>query len=110
MVPAAFVMLESLPLTANGKLDRKASAGPGEGCVCAAARTRPAGGDRGDAGGIWQELLGVERSVGSDNFFELGGHSLLVVQDAGAAARVGLRAEIRARVRQSDAGGAGGQI
>ena len=80
MVPAAYVMLESLPLTANGKLDRRALPAP-EGSGLRGAGVRAAArGDRGSLGGIWPEVLQVERVGRQDHFFELGGHSLLAVQ------------------------------
>jgi amino acid adenylation domain-containing protein len=81
MRPAAYVLLEHLPLSANGKIDRKA------------LREPEYGGDRaGDTyvpprnaieeivAEIWQDVLKVERVGVHDNFFELGGHSLLATQ------------------------------
>ncbi|MEA2691483.1 MAG: hypothetical protein QOJ16_870, partial [Acidobacteriota bacterium] len=82
MVPAAFVLLDRLPITANGKLDRRALAAlrpaaeePGEG-PSAALRTPI---DE-MLSGIWGELLGRERVGIDDSFFDLGGHSLLATQ------------------------------
>jgi amino acid adenylation domain-containing protein len=81
MVPTAFVVLESLPLTRNGKVDRQALPAP-----------EAVGGERSEddimprnpteevLAGIWQHLLGVEHLSVEDNFFELGGHSLLATQ------------------------------
>jgi amino acid adenylation domain-containing protein len=81
MIPAAFVFLDALPLTSHGKVDR-----------AALARLTPAAvaeGGAGDAprspveemiGGIWAELLGLERVGIKDDFFALGGHSLLAIQ------------------------------
>ena len=91
MVPAAFVLLDALPLTANGKLDREALPAPDESAVARAAvrsaRTaRPS--RRWPRSG--REVLGVERVGAHDNFFELGGHSLLVIQVVERLRRVGL--------------------
>ena len=81
MVPSAFVMLESLPLTANGKVDRKALPDPDwflsqrQGAyqeLQTESQRR--------LGAIWRELLGVEQVGLEDDFFDLGGHSLLATQ------------------------------
>ncbi|HEX2523937.1 MAG TPA: phosphopantetheine-binding protein, partial [Terriglobia bacterium] len=82
MVPSAFVVMEKLPLTANGKVDRKALPQPEQ------ERAMEMGeeyvGPRNEVekklAGIWCEVLGVERVGIHDNFFELGGHSLLATQ------------------------------
>ena len=80
MVPAAYVRMERMPLTANGKLDRKALPMP-EGNVYA-VRTYEAPHGEVETGlvGIWADLLNVGRIGRQDNFFELGGHSLLAMQ------------------------------
>jgi amino acid adenylation domain-containing protein len=83
MVPAEFVMLDSFPLTANGKVDRRALPAP--------SQTRPElekafVGFRTSAeeilADIWAQVLGVDRIGVHDNFFDLGGHSLLATQVA----------------------------
>ena len=78
MVPAALVVLDELPLNANGKVDRRrlpAPEGRPEGMEYVAPRTPT---ERVLAG-IWAEVLRVERVGIEDNFFELGGHSLLIL-------------------------------
>ncbi|MFY9622653.1 MAG: amino acid adenylation domain-containing protein [Pyrinomonadaceae bacterium] len=81
MVPSAFVMMKSLPMTSNGKVDRRALPAP--------EHTRPEL-DGGFAAprtiveeimaGIWMQVLEIERVGINDNFFDLGGHSLLATQ------------------------------
>jgi amino acid adenylation domain-containing protein/FkbM family methyltransferase len=79
MIPSAFVMLEQLPLTTNGKLDHKALPEP-EGRfepVTPVAMRTPVEEMLAD---IWSETLGVAEVGVNDNFFNLGGHSLLVTR------------------------------
>ena len=79
MLPAAYVMLESLPLTANGKLDRKALPSPGADAYATREYEAPVGEMETLLARLWAEVLKVERVGRNDNFFELGGHSLLAV-------------------------------
>ncbi|MGJ0490395.1 non-ribosomal peptide synthetase, partial [Methylobacter sp.] len=80
MVPVAFVHLEALPLTANGKLDRKALPAPEGDAYGAREYEAPQGETEQALAAIWAELLKVDQVGRHDNFFELGGHSLLVVK------------------------------
>jgi amino acid adenylation domain-containing protein len=91
MIPAAFVVLDALPLNANGKVDRAALPAPG--------RLRPEleqtyVAPRGDVervlAGLWSEVLGVERVGVQDSFFALGGDSIRSVRIAGLAKEKGL--------------------
>jgi len=77
MVPAAIVLLKQMPLTPNGKLDRRALPPPGLEAYSIKQYEAPQGAIEEQLAGIWQELLRVERVGRTDNFFELGGHSLL---------------------------------
>ena len=95
MVPSAFVMLEQLPHTASGKLDRRALPAPELGAYGSRQYLAPQGEIEEILAGIWQELLGVERVGRSDNFFELGGHSLLIVQMLERLRRVGVSTPVR---------------
>jgi acyl carrier protein len=81
MVPAAFVTLESLPLTGSGKVDRRALPRPeGERPRLEREYVPPASEVEEALAGIWAEALGIARVGVQDNFFELGGHSLLATQ------------------------------
>jgi amino acid adenylation domain-containing protein len=81
MMPSSFLLLDHLPLTANGKLDRRSLPTPSpsrpelaQDFIAARTVTQEL------LSGIWSELLRVERIGIDDNFFELGGHSLLATQ------------------------------
>ncbi|CAA9203061.1 amino acid adenylation domain-containing protein [Flavobacterium collinsii] len=80
MVPMIWVELAELPLTSNGKLDRKALPDPDSSDLSTKEYIAPRTETEGKLAQIWQNLLGVEKVGVYDNFFELGGHSLLVVK------------------------------
>ena len=80
MAPGAIVRLERIPLTPNGKLDRKALLAPAGAGYAQRTYEPPQGEMEEILANLWQELLGVERVGRHDNFFELGGHSLLAVR------------------------------
>ena len=80
MVPGIFIPLERLPLTKNGKLDRRALP-PVSGLITSArAYVAPRNDTEHAIATIWQELLGIDKVSINDNFFELGGHSLLAAR------------------------------
>ncbi|HEX3153065.1 MAG TPA: amino acid adenylation domain-containing protein, partial [Candidatus Angelobacter sp.] len=83
MVPSAYALLESLPLSEHGKLDRKRLPEVKWDADEKSAETgdvRPRGPEEEILCGIWEAVLGVERVGIHDNFFRLGGHSLLAMQ------------------------------
>jgi thioesterase domain-containing protein/acyl carrier protein len=81
MVPAAFVRLDTLPLTPSGKIDRRALPLPDIKDVGVQDQyTPPRNGIEEQLAQIWSEVLGIERIGIHDNFFALGGHSLLAVR------------------------------
>jgi acyl-CoA synthetase (AMP-forming)/AMP-acid ligase II/acyl carrier protein len=76
MVPGAFVLMPSLPLTVNGKPDRRGLPPPGLNAYASKEFEAPIGEVEDALAQIWSSLLRVERIGRHDNFFELGGHSL----------------------------------
>jgi amino acid adenylation domain-containing protein/non-ribosomal peptide synthase protein (TIGR01720 family) len=91
MVPAAFVVLDALPVTPNGKVDRRAlpppdleRRDPGQGFVAPRTPAEEA------LAAIWGEVLGLARVGVTDNFFELGGDSILSIQIVSRAGQAGV--------------------
>jgi acyl carrier protein len=80
MTPSAFVVLDAMPLTPNGKVDRKALPAPEMSRASEETFVAPRGPVEELLASIWAEVLGTERVGVEDNFFDLGGHSLLVMQ------------------------------
>jgi amino acid adenylation domain-containing protein/FkbM family methyltransferase len=81
LVPAAFVVLDRMPLLPNGKVDRHALPAPAE--ISAAAKTTyiaPRTPFEEVVARVWEDVLGLTQISVNDNFFELGGHSLVATQ------------------------------
>ncbi len=92
MVPAAFVLLDALPLTENGKIDRRALPAPEEGerAQLDEAFAAPATAAEGALARIWASVLRLDRVGVHDNFFEVGGDSILSIQIVARAQQEGL--------------------
>ncbi|HVW83946.1 MAG TPA: amino acid adenylation domain-containing protein, partial [Bryobacteraceae bacterium] len=91
MTPAAFVFLDKLPLTASGKIDRKALPAPqAERPDLAARYVAPRSASEKILAAVWAKVLRVARPGINDNFFELGGDSILSIQMISLARREGL--------------------
>ena len=81
MVPSVFVVLDKLPLTQTGKLDRRALPAPDQiRSDLEGAFVAPRSPVEEVLAGIWAKVLGLDQVGIHDNFFELGGHSLLATQ------------------------------
>jgi acyl-coenzyme A synthetase/AMP-(fatty) acid ligase/aryl carrier-like protein len=96
MVPAAYVRLESLPLTPSGKLNRKALPAPEGDAYVVRQYEAPQGAIEELLADIWAKLLHLERVGRHDNFFELGGHSLMAVTLVERLAQAGVKADVQA--------------
>jgi amino acid adenylation domain-containing protein len=95
MIPKAFVKLDSVPMTPNGKLDRKALPAPDWDAYVRRAYEEPQGEVEKVLAALWQEILGIERVGRHDHFFELGGHSVMVVKFVDRLRRLNLQVDIR---------------
>ncbi|RQP21148.1 non-ribosomal peptide synthetase, partial [Piscinibacter terrae] len=96
MVPAAYVVLDALPLNPNGKLDRKALPAPGDAAQVTRSYEAPLGEVETELARIWAEVLQLDRVGRHDHFFELGGHSLLAVTVIERMREQGLDADVAA--------------
>ncbi|MCA1705483.1 MAG: condensation domain-containing protein, partial [Actinobacteria bacterium] len=90
MVPAAFVVLDQLPLNPNGKLDRRALPAPDHSTGTSRGYVEPRTDAERILAEIWAEVLGVQQVGVEDNFFELGGDSILSIQVVSRARKAGL--------------------
>jgi aryl carrier-like protein len=95
MVPTAYVGLERMPLTVNGKLDRNALPMPHGESLALRRYEAPQGEVEELLAEIWAQVLRMERVGRQDNFFELGGHSLLALTLIERMRQQGLRVNVR---------------
>jgi acyl carrier protein len=80
MVPSNFILVDTLPLNVNGKVDRRALSSTDISQAPAATAPPLVNPTEDKLLGIWRDVLGVNAIKSDDNFFDLGGHSLLAVQ------------------------------
>jgi acyl carrier protein len=80
MIPAAFVELEAIPLTANGKIDKKALPAPGMSKLVNNENIAPRSQTEQILSKIWMDVLRTPRVSVQDSFFDAGGDSLLAIQ------------------------------
>jgi amino acid adenylation domain-containing protein/thioester reductase-like protein len=81
MLPSIIVLLDTFPLTPNGKINRSALPAPNSGRPdLSTPYLAPRTSIEAELAALWSELLGVERVGVEDNFFELGGHSIIATQ------------------------------
>ena len=97
MVPAGFVHLAAIPMTVNGKVDRRALPPPERQPESAAAGEAPRTELEQGLAAVWREVLGLERVGLDDSFFDLGGNSIRIVQ---VAARLRERLGLKVPVAQ----------
>jgi len=90
MVPSVFVTLQSMPLSANGKLDRKRLPQPDRSGLSMPHYQHAQTPVEGILADIWRELLAVDRVGRHDNFFELGGDSIMSIQVVSRARQAGV--------------------
>ncbi|MBX8523012.1 amino acid adenylation domain-containing protein, partial [Pseudomonas cichorii] len=95
MVPAAYVELEKMPVSANGKLDRRSLPAPDASAFVSQAYEAPRGNIETTLASLWSQILGVAQVGRHDHFFELGGHSLLAVKLIERMRQLDMDADVR---------------
>ncbi|MBX8574505.1 non-ribosomal peptide synthetase [Pseudomonas cichorii] len=105
MLPAHWLTLDTLPLTANGKLDRRALPEPAEGEDASAVAQPPIGATEQHLAQLWSQVLGCAQVGREDDFFVLGGDSILSLQLIGLTSRAGLKLKPRDVLQHSTLAG-----
>ncbi|MFF2885481.1 amino acid adenylation domain-containing protein [Paenibacillus sp. NPDC057967] len=95
MIPQYFIRVETLPLTANGKLDRKALPKPEDGGESAHTYMPPENALEEKLAEVWQAVLGVSKVGRTDKFFDRGGDSIKAIQVSSRLYQAGYKLEIR---------------
>ncbi|MFD7841245.1 amino acid adenylation domain-containing protein, partial [Streptomyces sp. NPDC059761] len=95
MLPAAFVRLERLPVTPNGKADRRALPAPAQESFARGTYVAPRTAEEEQVAAVWSRVLDVERVGVEDSFFDLGGDSIRAVALVGALRATGFETTIQ---------------
>ncbi|KJY41078.1 hypothetical protein VR41_14040, partial [Streptomyces sp. NRRL B-1568] len=95
MVPAAYVSLDAIPLTPNGKLDHRALPAPDLGAFSASRYVAPRTPVEERLAAVWSEVLGLERVSVEDSFFDIGGDSIRAVRLVGGLRAAGYDVSVR---------------
>jgi aryl carrier-like protein len=95
MIPARFMFLEQLPVTANGKVDRRALPEPAQPAASPVAFVQPQTDAESFLAGVWAEVLNLGQVSVHANFFELGGDSISALQVVARARRQGFKLSAR---------------
>ncbi|MEM6804263.1 MAG: amino acid adenylation domain-containing protein, partial [Bacteroidota bacterium] len=95
MIPSLWIQLEEMPLTNNGKIDRKALPEPDSATLSGKEYIAPRTAVEAQLAEIWQELLNVEQVGVYDNFFQLGGQSLLAIRLIARLQKLGYTVNIK---------------
>ncbi|UHA72038.1 non-ribosomal peptide synthetase [Paenibacillus sp. 481] len=95
MIPTYFVELDQIPLTPNGKVDRKSLPAPESGMQMGTEYVPPQTPAEIIMSNVWEETLGLEKVGITDSFFDLGGHSLKIIETLPKLTRAGLQVTIK---------------
>ncbi|MFD9572141.1 amino acid adenylation domain-containing protein [Streptomyces sp. NPDC059982] len=95
MIPSAYLRLDALPLTANGKLDRRALPAPGREATTVGEHVEARDAAEASIAAVWAAVLGLETVGVHDNYFDLGGDSIRAVTLVGALREAGWETSVR---------------
>lgn len=95
MIPSAYLSLDALPLTANGKLDRRALPAPGREATAVGEHVEARDAAEASIAAVWAQVLGLEKVGVHDNYFDLGGDSIRAVSLVGALREAGWETSVR---------------
>ncbi|MED2945319.1 amino acid adenylation domain-containing protein [Bacillus swezeyi] len=95
MIPSYFIQINKMPLTPNGKVDRKALPEPGEDTAAASEYEAPRNETEEKLAAVWQEVLDRDKIGINDNFFEVGGDSIKALQIVSKLSRADLKLQVK---------------